>query len=317
MLYAPVVIPTLCRYEHFKACLESLSLCTGAENTDVYIGLDFPAKESHWEGYNKISKYLNEMTFNFKTLNVIKRERNYGVGPNGNYALLRKDIFERYDRMIFSEDDNIFSPNFLEYMNKGLEKFKEDDSIFAICGYKPFYPTKFENNTFSRRNDWFFAWGYGIWKDRQESIPDRNKYFKNNFSVRNLFLIKKEIGAELASCYFSAFSGFYRSWSDIPLCLYAFLEKKNFIYPSEKSLVRNMGWDQTGLHCDAPRELCDKFSEQEISTQKEFEFIGTGYEFYQDNRKIAVKYSYARISEITFWKNICKGLVKYFLGIHK
>ena len=34
MLYAPVVIPTLCRYEHFKACLESLSLCTGAENTD-------------------------------------------------------------------------------------------------------------------------------------------------------------------------------------------------------------------------------------------------------------------------------------------
>ena len=33
--YAPIVIPTLNRYEHFKRCLESIERCTGAEYTDV------------------------------------------------------------------------------------------------------------------------------------------------------------------------------------------------------------------------------------------------------------------------------------------
>ena len=50
--FAPVIIPTLCRFEHFNRCIESLSKCTWAEYTEVYIGLDYPAKESHWGGYN-------------------------------------------------------------------------------------------------------------------------------------------------------------------------------------------------------------------------------------------------------------------------
>lgn len=29
--YAPVVIPTLNRYDHFKACLESLEKCRGVD----------------------------------------------------------------------------------------------------------------------------------------------------------------------------------------------------------------------------------------------------------------------------------------------
>ncbi len=48
--YAPVLIPTLNRYEHFKRCLESLELCTGADKTDVYVGLDFPPSEKYHKG---------------------------------------------------------------------------------------------------------------------------------------------------------------------------------------------------------------------------------------------------------------------------
>lgn len=119
--YAPIVIPTLNRFEHFKKCLESLEHCTGAEKTDVYIALDYPAKPSHEEGYRKISEYLNSLESNhgFKTLNIIRREYNYGVGPHGNGKELVKMILETYDRIIFSEDDNIFSPNFIVFINKG------------------------------------------------------------------------------------------------------------------------------------------------------------------------------------------------------
>ena len=60
MNYAPVVIPTLNRYEHLKQCLESLEKCTGAEYTDVYIGVDYPPNDRYVEGWKKVDAYLQE-----------------------------------------------------------------------------------------------------------------------------------------------------------------------------------------------------------------------------------------------------------------
>ena len=77
-VYAPVIIPTLCRFEHFKRCVESLKRCTGAEYTDVYVGVDYPSQESHWEGYQKICNYVSEVT-GFRSFNVILRDRNFGA----------------------------------------------------------------------------------------------------------------------------------------------------------------------------------------------------------------------------------------------
>ena len=58
MSYAPIMIPTLCRYEHLVKCVESLAANSLASETELYIGLDYPTKESHWEGYRKIEQYL-------------------------------------------------------------------------------------------------------------------------------------------------------------------------------------------------------------------------------------------------------------------
>lgn len=58
--YAPVLIPTLNRYEHFKRCLESLERCTGADMTDVYVGLDYPTSDKYRKGWQKIDLFLKE-----------------------------------------------------------------------------------------------------------------------------------------------------------------------------------------------------------------------------------------------------------------
>ena len=61
--------------------------------------------------------------FVLKKIVVFEREYNYGVkGENNNISALIKYVSTYYDRWIFSEDDNVFSPNFLVYINKGLEK---------------------------------------------------------------------------------------------------------------------------------------------------------------------------------------------------
>ena len=172
-IYAPVIIPTLCRYEHFKRCLESLRKCTGAEYTDVYIGIDYPTKDSHWDGYNKICEYVSNIV-GFHKLVIIKREKNFG--PELNVISLRNCVKEHYDRCIISEDDNEFSPNFLEYMNECLTHFKDNPNVIRICGSKMTWGVDFNtimkgynNNIFPAKD--YNASGSAIWFDKFFMAP--------------------------------------------------------------------------------------------------------------------------------------------------
>lgn len=129
MNLAPVIIPTLNRYSHFKQCLDSLELCTLADKTIVYVALDFPPSEKYIDGWRKIDNYLRdkESHNNFRKLIVYRRKTNCGVGNiQSNSNLLQAEMRDKYESYIFTEDDNVFSPNFLVYMNTCLEKYKDN-----------------------------------------------------------------------------------------------------------------------------------------------------------------------------------------------
>ena len=248
MKYAPVIIPTLCRYEHLKRCLESLSQCTGAGETEVYIGLDYPAKDSHWDGYNKIKDYLlsvNELKF--KKLHVIERTYNHGFGPNGNFACLRNEVFKSYDRLIASEDDNIFSPNFLIYMNKGLEKYFTHKKCISICGYNyhNLDLSKYDKNIYLSRE--FSAWGYGIWKDKWDDVIEKIctlDYAKSIIeSWGNIFTIYKYEPRLLNTVLLNIASK--RVFNDTMIVCFQYLNNHYSIFPT-LSKVRNLGFDKSG-----------------------------------------------------------------------
>ena len=100
-----------------------------------------------------------------------------------------------------SEDDNVFSPNFLEYVNKGLELFKNDKSVFAIVGYNNSFECKHDENNHFAQYSMFQAWGYGIWENRFVEAREKMtpSYFKNiihclNFLYTNLAFITHIIG---------------------------------------------------------------------------------------------------------------------------
>lgn len=122
MVYAPVLVPTLCRDQHFIRCIESLKKNIWAENTVIYIALDYPSNENHWSGYNKILNYLGGDFSEFSEFHVIKR--NYNFGTLNNVADARNEILKKHDRFIYTDDDCEFSPNFLKYINLCLENMK-------------------------------------------------------------------------------------------------------------------------------------------------------------------------------------------------
>lgn len=245
--YAPVIITTLSRNDHFRKCIESLSKCTNAEKTDIFIGLDYPLNDSHRIGYEKILKYV-ETIKGFKSVSVIKRENNYGSSKN--MRELKKLVLQKYDRFIQSEDDNIFSPNFLEYINIGLELYKNDPKIFAICGFR--HPTSnltIKSNIFSARV--YNAWGVGFWKDKYELYYYKNfnfDYIKNVFYSfkKTTILFKNKRHIYVHRLIHSIKSNII--YGDILWNTFLVLENKYCIHPTI-SKVKNIGSDGTGIHC--------------------------------------------------------------------
>ena len=166
---APVIIPTLCRADHFIRLVESLKKNTLAPLTDVIVGLDYPLKEEHYHGYYLISKYLEGDFAVFKSFVLFKRDRNYG--SEQNLQCLMDYVTSKYDRFIKTDDDAEFSPNFLEYMNKCLDEYEHDEDVIAVTGYS--YPLKWKTSEQANVFKESFIcpmWGTGFWTKKYRKM---------------------------------------------------------------------------------------------------------------------------------------------------
>lgn len=307
MEYAPFIVPTLCRYEHFKRLIESLQVNPEAKFTDLFIALDYPAKSSHWDGYRKISNYVDTIT-GFKQVHVVRREHNYGVSNN------IKDIIdfvsEHYKAYIFSEDDNFFSPNFLAFINHGLEKFKDDPTVYSINGYRHFYDIKYDDNNYFFENVDFSAWGYGVWVERYNKFRSEMTYLFVLRAFLNPVKFHRIItaGWQKVLDFFNVLLRFKRPGStDSIISLYLAITGKNCVVPTI-SKVRNEGWDETGNSFDGkdvPLDLAAKHLNQEIDNESSFDFHGDGHNYYDYNKKIFVAQNYMGI-------NFGKFISKFF-----
>lgn len=260
--FAPVLIPTLCRYEHFKRCVESLSRCTHADKTVLYIALDYPLKESHRAGYEKIKSFIPSIT-GFKDVVVIERDKNFGA--HKNIVTAKEVIYQKYDSYIFTEDDNEFSPNFLDYINKGLEKYKDDDRVYSISGYNfPVDMSGYEKNVYAHYE--FSAWGVGLWKNKRViewTENDVKAVLKSFWKVFRIWKVEPRILLSLTGMIQRNSFG---DTLDVAKCI---LEDKVSIFP-KMSLVRNWGQDGSGVHCGSADK--DKFEGQVIDDSEYFDY---------------------------------------------
>lgn len=285
MYYAPIYIPTLCRYEHLKRGLESLKKNSWARYTDVYIALDYPAKESHWEGYRKICEYLENEDFSiFSRFVVVKREKNYGAGMNSR--IMCNEIMRKYDRWIFAEDDVVFAHNFLEYMDKCLEYFENDDEVLAVNGYT--YPIDWKlekDSTVFKQSATFSAWGAGYWKKKYLAVRQElaSGYLRENFdrAVHDGTLSKMIKGRYCDYVIFALsgeHEGLYYKTSDVALSIYLKLKRMVVISPAITK-TRNYGFDGSGLYCSKIEMITDNnsmeydYTQQPMDKSKEIEII--------------------------------------------
>ena len=276
MTYYPVCIATLNRYEHFKECVESLAACTHADKTEIVIGLDYPPSEKYVEGWKKIKEYLPSIK-GFGKVTIFEHDHNLGIGPNGNGAFITKYVKTKYDAWIGTEDDNVFSPCFLDYMDKCLEKYKYDKKVLMICGcLEPDMKRILENPIANMKGNVLkiigngSAYGDGYWRDKENFLrtvfPKDIKHYIFS-SRKNIIKLLKAPG-KLNHIYF-----WIKKRPELNLVCdftrnaWMVLQDQVNILPTI-SLVRNNGFDGSGIFCGASEEVAKKWDEMKISDAK-------------------------------------------------
>ena len=277
MIYAPILIPTLNRIEHLQRCITSLQNNAWAKYTTLIISVDYPPGEKYIDGYKKVCEYLQYGISGFAYVDIIYQKENLGM--MGNALFVQDYAKKKFDCFIWTEDDNEMSPNFIEYMDKGLEEFRYDDSIIAICSFEGGgNPEDNKSNIALSQN--FSAHGYGIWFKKYETIQKsitRKNFLaiaKNNKSIFKLYQYDY-------SLLFTLQHAIYRDmelyclpdgeipWIDMTTKIYTVLNDKYVVCPRIKK-IRNWGYDGSGVNC-----LMNKMynaGQEFIDQNKEFSF---------------------------------------------
>lgn len=266
-VFAPVLVPTLNRYDHFVRLVESLQKCKYADRTELVIGLDYPPSHKYEEGYNRIKKYLDNGINGFGEIHIIYHEKN--VGQGGNLLSMREYISNKYDRYIITEDDNVFAYSFLSYMNAMLEKYKDSNEVLLISGFS--YPVNWVDNQglgVIKEQSFFSEWGFGAYISKREKIMNyySSGYYLREYKEKKLAwkVLKK---SKKNFCYY--IDGIWKknlSATDVGESIYLLCNDKYCVMPLI-SLVRNEGWDGSGRHCENDDRLGRIFINQKIDEE--------------------------------------------------
>lgn len=280
------------RPHHFKHCIESLKKNHGADKTELYISSDGPDSDDSFDKVNQVRTYARSI-HGFKKVNLFFPKENTGRKIIGD---TKKNIYSFHNAYLASEDDNIFAPSFLDFINHGLELYKDNEEVFSICGYNyPNFPSGVNIKPVALRA--YAAWGYGTWSNRDYVNPqfDQSNLMKEIIENKSLFAELNHGLPHMVPMIKSILDGTLRA-GDVTRSALLFKEKKICIFPSI-SLVRNIGHDGTGLHCG----LSMRYENQEICTESvSFERL-TDFKPKKSHTLWLNRFYGGRISELRNW----------------
>lgn len=244
MELAPIILFGYNRPEHINKTIDCLKNNELAKESNLFVFIDGPKSENDIEKVNQVKKIANEIS-GFKNVNIYSSNENRGLANSVINGVTQ--IINKYGKVIVLEDDIITSTKFLLFMNEALNFYEYNDSIYSISGYNvPIkIPKEYKESVFLSFRP--MSWGWATWQNRWENIDwNINDYdeFKNNRRAVDNF---KQGGDDMPQMLQMQFEGKIDSWAI--RWAYNQYKKNQYSVLPIYSLVKNIGWDSTGVHC--------------------------------------------------------------------
>lgn len=332
MIYAPIMIITLNRSRHLKECIESLQRNGWAKYTELYISVDFPPSEKYMKGYLEIKKYLNKKIEGFKKVNVIFQKKN--LGPYENARFLEALIYKTHDRIIILEDDNYLAPAFIEYCDRALEKYEENDKVLGICGSNYVwcgagFKAKGKREVGANENNVYLSnlvWhGTAIWEKKHRLIYDycsNEKCYKDSINISKMVKLYKTSN----SFFYSYLDRVIFSnqcklpWNNGKLYpidfiwdIYMLINEKYVLCPVN-SLVKDNGMDGSGVNFDFKADNNEEIQNNYLEEAETYE-ISQAEELRIDTKELEYHDRYGNYAKRTKIKLIIKYILYYLKNL--
>ncbi len=258
---SPILLFVYARPEHTQKTIESLLQNKEASFSDLIIFSDAPKNEKSIEKVQFVRKYIQTIS-GFKSIKIIEQKENLGLAQSIVFGVT--NYLAEYETVIVIEDDMLFDINFLEYMNFGLETYKNDDNVASIHGYC--YPVNenLEETFFLKGAD---CWGWATWqrawkhfekdgeKLKRELIHSKSVWefnFQGNYWYFEM--LERQILAK------------NDSWA-VRWYASTFLKNMYTLYPG-KSLVSNQGFDDSGNHSGSQQDFKVNLTHSKLNLYK-------------------------------------------------
>jgi len=249
-----------------KQCIRSLAGNELSAQSELYVVSDAAMTDKDISIVRMIREYVNDIDC-FKNVTLIARDKNLGSFVSINSAI--DTVINEHRKVIFLEDDNIVSPNFLKFMNDCLDFYRDNKTVFSISGYN--YPIAVPQSYKHDIYMWsgFSAWGVGLWKDKWANVDwtveGVGQFLANKSYVRTL-----NNTGEHALFYLKYFLMQDKIVTDILVCLHLVKTNMYSVFPVI-SKVRNVGHDGRGEHGKAT----DRYLQQEIDTDRTYVLVNS------------------------------------------
>jgi GT2 family glycosyltransferase len=257
---APIVLFVYNRLNHTKRTVEALQRNEGAANADLFIYSDGPRTAGDEEKVNEVRNYLHTIN-GFRNVTIISRSRNFGLANNIIDGVT--EIVNRFDEVIVLEDDLVTSPFFLRFMNDGLARYRNNEEVISIHGY--IYPVseKLPDTFFLKGAD---CWGWATWRRGWQLFnADASKLMEQLVSRKQQYDFDLDGCVAYTRMLQNQIDGKIDSWA-IRWHASAFLHNKLTLYPG-RTLVQNIGADDSGTHMKSAESHEDQLFEQAIHLQ--------------------------------------------------
>jgi len=242
MSLAPIILFVYNRPSHTRLTIEALLNNRLASESDLWVFADGSKGEKDRKGVNEVRKTVRAID-GFKSIQIIENESNVGLANNIIKGVTQ--VVNERGKVIVVEDDLITSPYFLTFMNKGLDLFANEEKVGHIQGYS--YPVPQFPEAFLTK--WIGSWGWATWKrawqyfnpDGQALMDElKRRKLTRNFDFDGRYPYTQMLQRQI--------DGANNSWA-IRWFASAYLQGMLSLNAG-RSLVRNIGFDNSGVHCN-------------------------------------------------------------------
>lgn len=239
---APIVLFVYNRPDHTRRTLAALAANPLAAESDLIIYADGPKKPEH-QGSVQAVRDLLRTASGFNSIEIVEREANLGLANSIISGV--SEVCAAGGRVIVVEDDLIVAPEFLAFLNTGLDRYQNNGSVFQISGYG--YPTHDRAIQQSFFLPMVSCWGWATWSRAWAKFDSKMSALgelDSNPVARRRFNVDDAYDYYGMACLQR--QGKIDSWG-VRWQLSLFAHGGLVLYPRD-TLVYNSGVDASGTH---------------------------------------------------------------------